>query len=62
MSNNEEFYRARILALETENKRLNDEIREVKTLALKIRISDPNFDKPLNQIEVNYEQVTNNIR
>lgn len=62
MSNNEEFYRARILALETENKRLNDEIRLVKSLALKIRISDPNFDKPLNQIEVNYEQITSNIR
>lgn len=62
MSNNEEFYRARILALETENKRLNDELIKVKDLALKIRISDPNFDKPLNQIEVNYEQITGNIR
>ena len=49
------FLQQRIEALEKENKRLNKELRKVKERSLKIRLSDPNFDKPLSEIETNYE-------
>lgn len=52
------FLLQRIEALETENKRLNDELRQVKQVAFKVRLSDPNFDKPLSKIETIYEIVT----
>lgn len=55
MSANEEFYTARIEALEKENKRLNDELKSVKEMAFKLKLTDPIFDKPLNDIEFNYE-------
>lgn len=55
MSANEEFYTARIEALEKENKRLNEELKSVKEMAFKIKLTDPNFDKPLSEIEVTYE-------
>jgi len=45
----------RIEALERENLRLNNELKKVKEVAFKVRLSDPNFDKPLKGIEVNYE-------
>lgn len=51
MSANEEFYTARIEALERENKRLNDELKSVKEFAFKLKLSDPNFDKPLSKVE-----------
>lgn len=51
------FLMQRIEALEIENKRLNDELRTVKDCAFKVRLSDPNFDKPLNEIEVDYSIV-----
>lgn len=51
------FLLLRIEALETENKRLNDELRKVKDIAFKVRLSDPNFDKPLSDLEVVYEIV-----
>ena len=51
------FLLLRIEALETENKRLNDELRKVKDIAFKVRLSDPNFDKPLSELEVVYEIV-----
>lgn len=60
MSANEEFYTARIEALERENKRLNDELRSVKEMAFKIRLTDPNFDKPLSEIETEYELIKPN--
>ena len=50
-----EFLMQRIEALEAENKRLNDELRKVKDCALKVRLSDPIFDKPLSEIETIYE-------
>lgn len=46
---------AKIEALTREVARLNDELKKFKDLAFKARISDPNFDKPLSEIEVNYE-------
>ena len=46
-----------IKALQTENERLNNELRKVKDCAFKVRLSDPNFDKPLSEIETNYEIV-----
>ena len=45
----------RIEALEKENLRLNNELKKVKEVAFKVRLSDPNFDKTLKDIEVNYE-------
>jgi len=61
MSEQTKFLLARIEALETENARLNNELRKIKEVVFKTKISDPNFDKPLNQIEVNYEQITANV-
>ena len=61
MSEQTKFLLARIEALETENARLNNELRKIKEVVFKTKISDPNFDKPLNQIEVNYEQVTTDV-
>jgi len=57
MSANEqlqEMYRQQVVALQAENKRLNNLLIEFKMLALKTRVSDPNFDKPLSEIETNY--------
>lgn len=45
----------RIEALERENLRLNNELKKVKEVAFKVRLSDPNFDKPLKDVEVNYK-------
>jgi len=45
----------RIEALERENLRLNNELKKVKEVAFEVRLSDPNFDKPLKDIEVDYE-------
>lgn len=61
MSEHTKFLLARIEALETENERLNNELRKIKEVVFKTKISDPNFDKPLNQIETIYEQVTANV-
>lgn len=60
MSANEQqtdFLMARINALEIEDKRLNDEIKRAKYNALSLVLSDPNFDKPLSEIETNYQIV-----
>jgi len=51
----QDFLMLQIKALEKENLRLNNELKKVKELAFKVRLSDPNFDKPLKDIEVNYE-------
>lgn len=48
-----------------EMQRKQDQIKRESSLIDSIRPikkTDPNFDKPLNQIEVNYEQITGNIR
>lgn len=50
-----DFLLARCKALEIENERLNNEIKKTKQHALQLTLSDPNFDKPLNEIEVIYE-------
>ena len=50
-----DFQEAQIEALQKENKRLNDELIKFKNLAFKVRLSDPIFDKPLSEIEVEYE-------
>ena len=52
-----EFMQLRIDAQAKEIERLNDELRKVKDLAFKVRLSDPNFDKPLSEIEVDYELI-----
>lgn len=51
------FLMLQIKALQNENDRLNYELRKVKNMAFKIRLSDPNFDKRIEDIEVNYEIV-----
>ena len=53
----QDFLQQRIEALEIENRRLNDELRKVKDIAFKVRLSDPNFDKPLSEIETDFEIV-----
>ena len=57
MKEQNQFLTQRIEALEKENQRLNDELRKVKKMALKLTLSDPNFDKPLSEIETIYEIV-----
>lgn len=56
-----EVAQAEIEALRKEVERLRNELRKIKKVVFKTKISDPNFDKPLNQIEVNYEQVTTDV-
>ncbi len=57
MKEQNQYLILRIEALEKENKRLNEELRKVKKMALKLTLSDPNFDKPLSEIETIYEIV-----
>lgn len=57
MKEQNQFLTQRIEALEKENQRLNNELRKVKEVAFKVRLSDPNFDKPLSEIETIYEIV-----
>ena len=52
-----EFQKAQIEALQKEIKRLNDELRKVKEVAFKVRLSDPAFDRPLSELEVEFEIV-----
>ena len=52
-----QFQKAQIEALQKENIRLNDELRKVKEVAFKVRLSDPIFDKPLSDLEVEFEIV-----
>lgn len=54
----QDFLMLQIKALQSENERLNNEIRKVKNLAFKIQLSDPNFDKKISEIETNFEIVT----
>jgi hypothetical protein len=51
----QDFLMLQIKALQVENLRLNNELKKVKEVAFKVRLSDPNFDKLLKDIEVNYE-------
>ena len=57
MNETMQFQKAQIEALQKEIKRLNDELRKVKGLALKLRCSDPIFDRPLSELEVEFEIV-----
>lgn len=57
MKEQNQFLMYRIEAFEKENKRLNEELRKVKKMALKLTLSDPNFDKPLSEVETIYEIV-----
>ena len=47
-----QFLLQRIEALQNENERLNNDIKKVKEVAFKISLTDPNFDKPINEINV----------
>ena len=52
-----QFQKAQIEALQKENIRLNDELRKVKEVAFKVRLSDPVFDRPLSDLNVEFEIV-----
>ena len=54
-----QFQKAQIEALQKENIRLNDELRKVKEVAFKVRLSDPAFDRPLSELNVEFEIVKN---
>lgn len=54
-----DFYKSRTEALEMEVKRLNEELLTVKTVTKRARLTDPNFLKPLSEIETNYEIIKN---
>ncbi len=53
----QDFLLNRIEALVIENARLNEELRKVKDVAFKVRLSDPIYDKPLSKLEVNYKMI-----
>ena len=57
MNETMQFQKAQIEALQKEIKRLNDELRKVKEVAFKVRLSDPIFDKKLSELEVEFEIV-----
>jgi len=57
MNETMQFQKAQIEALQKEIKRPNDELRKVKEVAFKVRLSDPIFDKKLSELEVNFEIV-----
>ena len=57
MNETMQFQKAQIEALQKEIKRLNDELRKVKEVAFKVRLSDPIFDRPLSELEVEFEIV-----
>ena len=57
MNETMQFQKAQIEALQKENRRLNDELRKVKEVAFKVRLSDPIFDKKLSELEVEFEIV-----
>ena len=52
MNETMQFQKAQIEALQKEIKRLNDELRKVKEVAFKVRLSDPIFDKKLSEFEI----------
>ena len=52
-----QFQKAQIEPLQKENIRLNDELRKVKEVAFKVRLSDPAFDRPLSDLNVEFEIV-----
>ena len=57
MSETMQFQKAQIEALQKENRRLNDELRKVKEVDFKVRLSDTAFDRPLSELEVEFEIV-----
>lgn len=54
-----DFYKSRTEALEMEVKRLNEELLTVKTVKKRARLTDPNFLKPLSEIETDFEIIKN---
>ena len=56
-----DFYKARIEALEKELKRVNDLLDEISRIStekakdIKVILSDPNYDKKLSELNKNYK-------
>ncbi len=51
------YYEARISALESANQELKMQNEQLKLQLLKSKVQDPNYDKKLSEINVNYEIV-----
>jgi hypothetical protein len=51
------YLEARIYALEAANQELKIQNESLKLQLLKIKVQDPNYDKPLSEININYEIV-----
>lgn len=51
-------YRYQIVALQDENQRLNEELSKLKKIILEIKLSDPIFFKPINEIEVEFKNIS----
>ena len=47
-----EMQKFQIEALQREIARLNNELRKVKQMAFDVKLSDPNFDRKISEIEV----------
>jgi len=61
MKDQVEFQQLRINALMTEIERLNMELLKVKNSALKTTLTDPNFDRKLSELNVNYEIIESEL-
>ena len=47
-----EMQKFQIEALQKEVERLNQELKKVKQTAFEVKLSDPNFDRKISEIEV----------
>jgi len=54
-----DFKDAQIIALRAEVLRLNVLLLQIETISFKRKDYDPNYDKPLSEINVNYEILKN---
>jgi len=54
-----DFKDAQIIALRAEVLRLNVLLLQIETISSKRKDYDPNYDKPLSEINVNYEILKN---
>lgn len=57
MTDLEQFQKVRIEKLCEEIERLNQVISELKNVALKAKLSDPNYLKPITHLEVDFKIV-----
>jgi hypothetical protein len=51
------YLESRVWALEAANQQLKADLEEAKLEILRLKVKDPIYDKPLSEINVNYEIV-----